>query len=406
MILKETLREVILSQRKELESYDSGVERQILKYIDLSIQYATVISGIRRCGKSTFLHQLLQKLANFYYLNFEDTRLIDFDVSDFEKLEEVLVEEFGPSDTYMFDEIQNTRGWEIFVRSGLDKQKKFVITGSNASLLSRELGTRLTGRHINVDLFPFSFPEYLNFKNERPSLITFKEYNEEGGFPIYLKSGKPEILRQLLIDIVQRDIVARYNLRSSKIMMEMALYLLTNTGKEFSYSNLGKTYGLGSTNTAISFVSYLEDSYLLFTVQRFDYSLRKQQVNPRKVYSVDNGLSSANSMSFSSDNGRMLENTVFLHLRRLHREIFYFRKNRECDFLVKERNGIRMAVQVTFELREDNKVRELGGLLEAMEEFQLSEGLIITFDQEDEFVQNHKRILVKPAWKWIMESAP
>jgi predicted AAA+ superfamily ATPase len=406
MILKETLREVILSQRKELESYDSGVERQILKYIDLSIQYATVISGIRRCGKSTFLHQLLQKLTNFYYLNFEDTRLIDFDVSDFEKLEEVLVEEFGPSDTYMFDEIQNTRGWEIFVRSGLDKQKKFVITGSNASLLSRELGTRLTGRHINVDLFPFSFPEYLNFKNERPSLITFKEYNEEGGFPIYLKSGKPEILRQLLIDIVQRDIVARYNLRSSKIMMEMALYLLTNTGKEFSYSNLGKTYGLGSTNTAVSFVSYLEDSYLLFTVQRFDYSLRKQQVSPRKVYSVDNGLSSANSMSFSSDNGRMLENTVFLHLRRLHREIFYFRKNRECDFLVKERNGIRMAIQVTFELREDNKVRELGGLLEAMEEFQLSEGLIITFDQEDEFVQNHKRILVKPAWKWIMESVP
>ena len=406
MILKETLREVILSQRKELESYDSGVERQILKYIDLSIQYATVISGIRRCGKSTFLHQLLQKLTNFYYLNFEDTRLIDFDVSDFEKLEEVLVEEFGPSDTYMFDEIQNTRGWEIFVRSGLDKQKKFVITGSNASLLSRELGTRLTGRHINVDLFPFSFPEYLNFKNERPSLITFKEYNEEGGFPIYLKSGKPEILRQLLIDIVQRDIVARYNLRSSKIMMEMALYLLTNTGKEFSYSNLGKTYGLGSTNTAISFVSYLEDSYLLFTVQRFDYSLRKQQVSPRKVYSVDNGLSSANSMSFSSDNGRMLENTVFLHLRRLHREIFYFRKHRECDFLVKERNGIRMAIQVTFELREDNKVRETGGLLEAMEEFQLSEGLIITFDQEDEFVQNHKRILVKPAWKWVEESIP
>ena len=404
MILKETLRKVILSQRKELESYDSGVERQILRYIDLSIQYATVISGIRRCGKSTFLHQLLQKLTNFYYLNFEDTRLIDFDVSDFEKLEEVLVEEFGPSDTYMFDEIQNTRGWEIFVRSGLDKQKKFVITGSNASLLSRELGTRLTGRHINVDLFPFSFPEYLNFKNERPSLITFKEYNEEGGFPIYLKSGKPEILRQLLIDIVQRDIVARYNLRSSKIMMEMALYLLTNTGKEFSYSNLAKTYGLGSTNTAISFVSYLEDSYLLFTVQRFEYSLRKQQVSPRKVYSVDNGLSSANSMSFSSDSGRMLENTVFLHLRRFHREIFYFRKNRECDFLVKERTGIRMAIQVTFELREDNKVRELGGLLEAMEEFQLSEGLIITFHQEDEFVQNHKRILVKPAWKWIMES--
>ena len=134
-------------------------------------------------------------------------------------------------------------------------------------------------------------------------------------------------------NIVQRDIVSRYNLRSSKIIMKMALYLLTNIGREFSYSNLAGTYNLGSTNTSISFVSHLEDSYLMFTVPIFDFSLRKQQISPRKIYSIDNGLSSANSVSFSSDLGRMLENDVFLHLRRFYREIFYFRKIRNVSSL-------------------------------------------------------------------------
>lgn len=403
MILKQTLREVVLSQRQELSSYDSGVQRLKLLSIELNSQYATIISGIRRCGKSTLLKQILQSIPNYYYLNFEDTRLTDFEPSDFNKLDDVFMEEFGSSDTYLLDEIQNVSEWEIFVRSRLDRGKKFVITGSNASLLSRELGTRLTGRHNNVELFPFSYSEYLDFKKEKPSKINFQEYNEDGGFPIYLQYGKPEMLRQLLSDIVQRDIVARYNLRSSKIIMEIALYLITNIGREFSYSNLAKRYYVGSTNTVISFVSHLEDSYLLFTVQRFDFSLKKQQVSPRKVYSIDNGLISTNSVSFSSNRGRMLENTVFLHLRRSYSEIFYFRKNRECDFLVREKNAIKMCIQVTFELNDENKDREIAGLLEAIEEVKLKEGLIITYDQEDEFTQNDVRIKVRPAWKWIKE---
>ena len=149
-----------------------------------------------------------------------------------------------------------------------------------------------------MELFPSSFSEYLDIMNEEPSPITFKEYNEEGGFAIYLKSRKPETLRQLLKDMVQCDIVSRYNLRSSKIIMKMALYLLTNIGREFSYSNLARTYNQGSTNSAISFVSHLEDNYLMFTVSGFDFSLRKQQISPRKIYSIDNGLSSANSVFF------------------------------------------------------------------------------------------------------------
>ncbi len=402
MILKETLRQVVKAQRTDLEAFDYGVEREELKSITLDTPFAIIISGIRRCGKSTLLHQLLKKLPNFYYLNFEDTRLIGFDSQDFEKLDETFREEFGPSQFYLFDEIQNISNWEIFVRSRLDKQKKFVITGSNASLMSKELGTRLTGRHMNVELFPFSFGEMISANGKRAGIESFDKYLVEGGFPEYVKHGKPDILRELLNDILQRDIVARYKIRNAKALQEMALYLLTNTGKEFSYNNLKKTFNLGSTNTAISFVSYFEDSYLLFTIPKFDYSLKKQLVNEKKVYSIDNGLSGANSASFSSDVGRMFENAVFLKLRRSHKEIFYFKGNGECDFLVKEKNKIKIAVQASYELHEDNKKRELDGLLEALEKFGLSEGLIITHNQSDEFNIRGKKIIVRPIWKWLL----
>jgi len=145
VILKETLRQIVIGQRADLESFEYGIEREELANIPLEIPYAIIISGVRRSGKSTLLHQVLKKLSNSYYLNFEDTRLIDFETSDFEKLDEVFKEEYQSAQYYLLDEIQNVKGWEIFVRSGLDRHKHFIITGSNASLLSKELGTRLTG---------------------------------------------------------------------------------------------------------------------------------------------------------------------------------------------------------------------------------------------------------------------
>jgi predicted AAA+ superfamily ATPase len=403
MILKETLRGIVKSQRAELESFDYGVEREELRAIKPDMPYAFILSGIRRCGKSTLLHQLFKTLQNFYYLNFEDTRLDSFQVEDFEKLDEIFKEDYGKSEYYLFDEIQNIEKWELFVRSRLDRQKKFIITGSNASLLSRELGTRLTGRHINIELFPFSFAESLSMSKRKANATSFLQYLTNGGFPEYLKYGKQEILRELLIDIIQRDIVVRHKLRDSKVVKTLALYLLTNAGKEFSYNNLKEMFNLGSVNTAIAFVSYFEDSYLLFIVPRFDYSLKKQIVNAKKVYSIDNGLSSSNSASFSSDLGRMLENSIFLHLRRKYKEIFYFKGKGECDFLVKEQNKIKTAIQVSYDLNEENKQREFDGLLEAVKKFNLQDGLILTFDQEDKFEIEGKHIIVKPAWKWMLE---
>ena len=401
MILKETLRQIVIEQRAELGFFEYGIEREELGKIRLGLPYAIIISGVRRSGKSTLLHQLLKKLSNFYYLNFEDTRLIDFESSDFEKLDEIFREEYGDSQFYLLDEIQNVKHWEIFVRSRLDKRKQFIITGSNASLLSRELGTRLTGRHLNVELFPFSFREILLLKKEKASPKSFEQYLNKGGFPEFAKYERAEILRELLSDILHRDIVSRHNIREIKALQELAIYLLTNVGKEFSFNSLKRMFEFGSVNTPISFVSYLEDSYLLFTIPKFDYSLRKQLINEKKVYSIDNGLSVANSVSFTSDKGRMLENAVFVGLRRSHKDIYYFKGKGECDFLVKEGGRIRMAIQVTYEMNEDNKRRELDGLLEAMSKFGLDESLIITSNQEDEINIQGKKILVKPAWKWM-----
>jgi len=403
MILKNTLKSIVSSQRAEFSLEDLGVKREKLNAIDLDIPYAVILSGIRRCGKSTLLRQLIKKTGKYNYFNFEDPRALNFEVSDFEKLNTIFREEYGHCEYYFFDEVQNVKKWELLVRVLLDKKKKVIVTGSNASLLTKELGTKLTGRHLSYELFPFSYREMLKLTNKNAGEDSFKYYLMKGGFPEYLKYEKTEILQELLNDIIVRDVVVRHKLRNPKIIKEMALYLLTNVGKEFSYNSLKKLFNLGSTNSATAFVSYFEDSYLLFTVSKFDYSLKKQLVNPKKVYSIDTGLSRAHSVSFSSDIGRMFENLVFLHLRKKYRDIFYFKEKGECDFIVKEGVKITKAIQVCYGLDEDNKKREINGLIEAMDKFKLKEGLIVSYKQEDEFKIDNKIVIVKPMWKWLLE---
>lgn len=400
MILKETLKSIVEIQQRDLKFLNYGIPRILASDIDLTLPFAIILSGIRRCGKSTLLRQVMKATNGKYYFNFEDPKATNFDLNDFQKLDELFWEEFGQRECYYFDEIQNVEKWEIFVRTMLDKGKHFLITGSNASLLSKELGTKLTGRHIRQELFPFSYREYLVFTSGKEGSETFGEYLQKGGFPEYLQFGRSEILQELLNDIVMRDIVVRHKLRSPKSIKEMALFLISNVGVEFSYNSLAKTFNLGSTNSAISFVSYLEDSYLLFTVPKFSYSLKKQSVNPKKIYVIDNGLADVNSVSFSSNKGRMLENAVFLDLRRSGREIFYFKDQKECDFVVREESKITQAIQVCYNLNEDNKGREVDGLIEALETFDLPEGLILTFDQQDILKTDGKTIKVIPAWRW------
>lgn len=403
MIIKEALRNIVKAQRKDILLVNESIGREKLKEIKVEESFAIILSGVRRCGKSTLLRQMIQKSKNFYYFNFEDPSAVNFELADFETLNQIFNEEYGASNYYFFDEVQNVEKWELFVRAMLDKGKYFVITGSNASLLSRELGTRLTGRHLNYELFPFSFNEFLKLTGKKPNLESFQEYFIKGGFPQYLKSRRSESLQDLFNDIINRDILIRHKIRNLKSLKEMAVYLITNVGKEFSYNSLKKTFGLGSVNSAISFISFFEDSYMLFTVPRFDYSIKKQIINPKKVYSIDNGFSIVNSASFSEDKGKMLENMAFLNLRKVYKEIFYFQEEGECDFVIKEGTKITQAIQVCYDLTEQNKGRELNGLLEALDKFKLKEGIILTYNQDDKFEFKGKLINIISLWKWLVK---
>ena len=402
MILRGTLLETVKSQKENLLNADRGIERDKLKDVQLTVGFASIITGIRRAGKSTLLLQLIQKITNFNYLNFEDVRIFGFDHKDFNRLDEVFSAESN-SNYYLFDEIQVVVGWERYVRSLLDKKKIVVLTGSNAAILGRELGTKLTGRHLKYELMPFSYPEFLKLTKQKMSYTSFEDFVNRGGFPEYLKIDNEQILQELFNDIIIRDITLRYNLRNPKLVKELALYLLSNVGKEFSYQGLKKLFNLGSVNTVISIVGYFENSYLLFTIPQFDFSYRKQVANKKKIYSIDTGLIKANSVSFSQDKGRMLENIVFIQLKRMGLEVFYFKKERECDFITRDSKKELNAYQVCFELNEDNRDREVNGLIEALNYLKQKDGFILTLDQHDELELNSKKVIVKPVYTWMKE---
>ena len=402
MIRKDILKEVAESQRKWILEFEQGIKREKFQNIKLKDSFALVISGIRRCGKSTLLSQILKKQNKFYYLNLEDPRLDGFELSDFNKVDEIFKELYGERGIYFFDEIQNIPKWEKFIRSLTDNKEKIVITGSNASLLSRELGTKLTGRHLRIELFPFSYQEFLEFSRLKPSKDSFEKFLFKGGFPEFLKKNDQEILYELLNDVIMRDIAVRFGIKNTGILKKIAIYLISNVGKEFSYNSIKRMFEIKSVQTVIDYISYFEDAYLIFTIPKFSYSYKKQQVNPKKVYSIDNGFSTTNSVSFSKDKGKMLENNVFLELRRRYKEIFYFQENHECDFVIKEKEKVKKVIQVCYELNDENQDREIKGLVEAMKEFKLKEGLILTNNQDDEIYVKGEKIIIKPVWKWLL----
>lgn len=401
MILKSDLKEIISSQAESIQISEHLIKRSLSDEIDPFVPFAIVLSGIRRCGKSTLLFQLLNQFNSMNYLNFEDPRLINFELDDFERVEKIFEEKNGKSGLYFFDEIQNIDKWELFIRSLIDRKKHIIITGSNSSLLSRELGSRLTGRHLRYELFPFSYDEYLIFTGEIAGTASLSGYIETGGFPDYISLERIQILQELLNDILSRDIAVRNNIRNVKQLNELIVFLLANPGKPFSLNGLQKNFQFKSVNTVKNFINFFEDAYLIFTIPKFSYSLKKQSVNPKKVYAIDTGMIKANTTRFSEDRGRLLENIVFLQLRRMHQAIFYFKEKAECDFVVFEKDKITKAIQVCYELNNGNFQREMEGCKEAMQMFGLNEGLVITFEQEDTLIDGDLKINILPAWKWL-----
>ncbi|MCL2027091.1 MAG: ATP-binding protein [Bacteroidales bacterium] len=402
MVKLSDIEQIASEQKERLLQNDSGLQREILETLPRMASHALIISGIRRCGKSTLLHQYLRSSEqDFFYFNFEDIRLYDFQIKDFALLD-TAIEKSGQK-LLFFDEIQAVTGWELFVRQKLDQRYRIVLTGSNASLLSRELGTKLTGRQITKELFPFSYREFVSFKNKKNNAKTFLEYLQTGGFPEYVKAENPDILNGLIDDILYRDIVVRYGIKDASSIKRLLSYLFFNTAKLTTPSKLKDIAGVKSPSTILDYFSYLEASYLIQLLPKFSFSLKSQMLAPKKVYVCDTGLIKTGTILLTENYGYLLENIVFSHLRRHTKELFYFNENnKECDFVELQNGKIKTLLQVCWDLNEDNEEREIRGLTEAMHYFKQTKGYIITYNQRDTIHHENVVIEVIPAHEFLM----
>lgn len=413
--MKELLKHIIFDQRDR--TLLPMIERDIDQHLVNSPEIL-VISGVRRCGKSVLLQQIRsQQAERDFYLNFDDERLISFKVGDFQTLYEAFVELFGEQRTFYFDEIQNITGWERFVRRLYDSGCKVFVTGSNANMLSRELGTHLTGRYCQIELYPFSFSEFLKIKGKQPDPKDFyttigkgilkglfDEYLQTGGFPRYIQDLNTSYLSTLYENIIYKDIVTRNKLNGEKELLEMMYYLASNATKRFSYNSLAKIVGIKHPDTVKNYLEYTESTYLLFQAMRFDWSVKKQISYPKKVYFIDNAIIGKVGFNATDNIGQLLENAVFIQLKRRNKEVYYHDDGVECDFIIRENGHILSAYQVTRSLSDPKtRQREINGLLSALTAYKLSEGVILTDDETEELVIEGKKVHIYPIWKWLLQ---
>ena len=380
-----------------------GMPRDVLPQLPSVRNFATVVTGVRRSGKSTLLDQWTSKNGgNVVSVHFDDLRLASFSSNDFLLLYEIAKER--KVDTLVLDEVQDIVGWEKFVVGCLDRKLRVMVTGSNAKLLSREFGTKLTGRHLNVELFPFSYPEFLRFTKKRASKSSIDEYLSIGGFPAYVESRQRMVLSELFNDILYRDIVVRYSLKDAAPIKGLATFLLGHVGCRISPSRIKDSVHVASASTILEYFNYLEETYLVQRIPRFAASQKASMSAPKKVYACDTGLVSAIESIDEANLGHKLENLVYLKLRNPDDSMFYFVNDAdgtECDFVIERRDGTFGAVQVCWELSRDNEEREINGALRAMERFGLKEAVLVTRDQSDLINEDGRMIRVVPAWKWL-----
>ncbi len=416
----ELLKKVIEDQRNEIEMKfreENIIEREGItenkKF--LKAPFVFITTGVRRCGKSIF-SILLVRGEKHGYVNFDDERLRGLDVSDLDKVLEAMYYLYGDLDYIILDEIQNIPGWELFVNR-LQRTKRVIVTGSNARLMSRELSTHLTGRYVDFRLHPFSFREFLEYNRFKPniylttSIAKTKRYLDEyikiGGIPDAYKFGE-RFLLTMYNDILNRDILSRYRIRYQKGFYEMLHYLVSNYSCEFSYNRLSNIGKVKNVNTIKNYVSYLENSFLIFEVKRFSYKLKEQNLAPRKIYCIDSGLIHAVGFSISENKGRLMENIVAVELERYKsadpkQEIYYWKDHQqnEVDFIVKKGKRIMECIQVTYASDPiDIEKREMRSLLKASKELKCKKLLVITWDYED----TKDGIGYIPLWKWLLGS--
>jgi len=392
----------------------------------LSSRLVKVITGVRRCGKSTFALQLLAGKGSFGYVNFDDEKLVGIDAQELNVVLQTVYEVYGKFSVLILDEVQNVTGWELFVNRLQREGKNLIVTGSNAKLLSRELATHLTGRQLSLELFPFSFAEFLKAKGigavsgeltEERGIMQqqLRLYLEGGGFPEVLREPKPAwYLQQLYDTIITKDVLLRYRIRKARTFRDMAMYLMTNFARELSFNRLKKTFQLGSDHTAKNYVGYLEETYLIFLVERFSYKKRQSLVENRKVYGIDTGLLAAVGTQYNTDWSHLYENMVALELLRRKARTqnfeFYYWKNpqqEEVDFVLKQGMKVTCLIQVCYEFNQrETKTREVRALLKASRELRCESLVVITKDYEgreaEEWFGLRGEVVYVPLWKWLL----
>lgn len=409
-------------EEKELILSKSYIERQILTPPDsvLSSNLIKAIVGPRRAGKSIFSFLLL-KSQDFAYVNFDDDDLLKID--NHSEISKGIFETYPQAKTLLLDEVQNLRNWELFVNKLQRSDLNIVVTGSNSKLLSRELAAALTGRHVPIEVLPFSFREFLDARGisieKEPGtprtvgnvLANLNEYIKNGGFPeVVVKNIEAKTYLSTLLDsILLKDVVRRYKVRFPEKLYELAIYLVSNFAKEVSFTKLKNILSFNSVNTVQNYLGYLEESYVVCLLNRFSPKLKEQLKTAKKTYVIDNGFITAKAFHLSDDVGRLMESAVFAELlRRGHKPnegLYYYktRNQREVDFVVREGLAIKSLIQVCYQTSNDEVLtRESKSLIEAAEELDCREMIIITWDHEGEKNIKNKPVKLIPLWKWLI----
>jgi uncharacterized protein len=406
------------------QEFNTGIPRlsyypQLSKY--LNTPEIQLILGARRTGKSTLLYQLIEFLS----VKPEAILFINLDEPLFQSkskdpiflrtlIEEYLVQHKDIKKFYIFiDEVQNYDYWVATLKILHDTSQnlKFVLTGSTSTLLQTTASTKLSGRYFSTMVYPLSFKEYLEFKKvQKPTTLekkqNFLKYLEHGAFPrVVLEKDltiKRDILKNYFQTIFLKDIIYPHEVRNNKDVFDLLYFIISNVGKPFSYTKIGNTLGI-STDTVKEYLTYAEQAYLLFPVNKYDFSVKKQLANPRKIYCLDTGLINSLSFRFSENKGRLLENLTALALHSQGEKIFYHKNYHECDFLIKKGMKIVKAIQVTLSLKDlDVRKREIKGLMEAMDAHKLKEGLIITESEKEIIKLDNKTIFIEPIYEWLI----
>ncbi len=414
------LRDIVLIQKRELENRfeEMYVERKISLPLELGNDLIHLITGPRRAGKSFYAVRLIQQTAAYGYVNFDDERLTV--IKDYDEIIGAVNAVYDNPRYLLFDEIQNLPRWEFFVNRLQRQGLRLLITGSNANLLSSELATHLTGRHTSIVLFPFSFAEYLKTsggeKTEIEKMAALDIYVEQGGYPepLLKKIDRHNYLHTLLQSTIYKDIVKRYRIRSVQGIEDLAMYLMSNIAREYSYNALAGVTRCRSVHTIDKYIRYLQEAYLVFSIPRFSFKVKNQVGQNKKIYCTDNGLAISTGFRFSSDRGALYENLVAVALKKEEIagriSLFYWKspQNEEVDFVVKEGLRITRLIQVCSDISNPKTLkREIRALIKASQELHCDELLLLngrvnrteTFKWQDA----ERPIRLMPLYQWLEE---